>query len=148
MKNRLVTSLIFVCAVCAPSGVSSAQKLDPMPPSRQRPAGVGLFWPTGSQLLEVCSEPPVEVGDVVPVDRLLGGARNNGICGGFIMGINDDQASRVASGQAPTFCLPAGVQIAELAKVARKYLEDNPAKLHLPGVILVKSALNQAFPCR
>jgi hypothetical protein len=138
MKDRLVASLIFVCAVCALSGVGSAQRRD----------SVTLFGPTGSQLLENCSEPPVEVGDVVPVDLLLRRARNNGMCAGYIAGVNDNQASQVASGQAPTFCLPAGVQIDQLAKVVRKYLEDNPAKLHLPGGILVKSALDQAFPCR
>jgi len=138
MKNGLVACLLLVCAVCVVSGVGSAQRRDT----------VTLFGPTGSQLLENCSEPPVEVGDVVPVDRLVRGARNNGMCAGFIAGVNDSQASQFASGQAPTFCLPAGVQIGQLAKVVRKYLEDNPAKLHLPSVILVNSALDQAFPCR
>ena len=70
------------------------------------------------------------------------------MCWGYIAGVNDNQMSHVASGKLRSYCLPQGVQFDQLAKVVRKYLEDNPAKLHLPGGILVISALEQAFPCR
>ncbi len=137
MKKVIISYLAVLCALCAFNKIGSAQQDD----------SVILFGPTGSQLLETCSEPPVEVGDVVPVERLVKGARNNGMCAGYIAGINDNEMAQVASGKPRPYCSPPGVQIAQMAKVVRKYLEDNPAKLHLPGGIEVMSALEQAFPC-
>jgi hypothetical protein len=134
-----IIAILTILAVCALSGVGSAQRRD-LP--------LIMFGPAGSQLLEICSEPPLKLGDVVPNVRLVEGAKNIGMCGGYIAGVNDNQASHVALGEAPTYCLPDGVEIYQLVKVVRKYLEDNPAKLHLPSGILVESALNQAFPCR
>ena len=137
MKKRIIWSLALVCAMCAFSRIGSAQKQD----------SVVLFGPTGSHLLEICSEPPVAAGDVVTIERLAKGAWNNGMCVGYIAGINDNEMAQVATGKRGLYCLPPGVDMAQMAKVVRKYLEENPAKLHLPGGILVVSALEQAFPC-
>ena len=79
-----------------------------------------LFGPTGSQLLEECSEPPVEVGDVVPVEWLIKAAKNNSLCAGYIAGINDSQMMQVVLGKPQSYCLPSGVEITQLAKVVRK----------------------------
>lgn len=143
MRIRFISSLVFLCVTCVFGGIGSAQRHD----ARARDLDITLFGPAGSRLLEMCSEPPVEVGDVVPVERLVKGASNNGMCAGYIAGVNDSQMMQGASGRPPLYCLPSGVQIDQMAKVVRKYLQDNPAELHLPGVILVRSALEQAFPC-
>jgi hypothetical protein len=98
----------------------------------------------------MCSEQTPKVGDVVPPEQLIRVARNNGVCWGYIGGVNDNEMSHVASasGKGRRYCLPPGVDLDQLRKVVRQYLENNPAKLHLPSEILVMSALEQAFPCR
>lgn len=136
MKRKLIYSSL-VCAVFALSRMYSAQTHE----------SVTLFGPTGSQLLEICSEPAIRVGDVVPVERLIKGSRNNGLCAGYIAGINDSEMSHVTSGKGRSYCSPPEVQIDQLAKVVQKYLADNPAQLHLPGSVLVVRALEQSFPC-
>jgi Rap1a immunity proteins len=138
MKTKLIISCaVVVCAVLALSRSDSAQTHH----------GVILFGHSGNELLKYCSEPEVRVGDVVPVEQLVRGARNNGLCGGYIAGVNDNEMSHVASGERPTYCLPPYVPLDQLTKVVRKHLEDYPAKLHLPSGLLVMEAFEQAFPC-
>jgi len=131
----------FVCATRVFCRIGTAQTHDDV---------VTLFGPNGSGLLEICSEQTPKVGEDIAPEQLIRWAKNNGICWGYIGGVNDNEMSHVAaaSGKGRRYCLPHGVDLDQLRKVVRQYLENNPAKLHLPGQILVKAALEQAFPCR
>lgn len=45
------------------------------------------------------------------------------------------------------FCPPRSVTNGQMIKVAMKYLDDNPAQLHLRMRVLFRRALISAFPC-
>jgi hypothetical protein len=55
--------------------------------------------------------------------------------------------------QSPTdpskhFCLPDEATLGQAVRVAVKWLEDHPARLHERAIDLVLSALRENFPCR
>jgi len=52
-----------------------------------------------------------------------------------------------AKAQPLPYCRPEGVGNIQLARVALKYVRDNPEKGHLPTAVLVFTALGNAFPC-
>ena len=110
-----------------------------------------LFGPTGTDLLKYCSDVgALKVGETIPADQLVEGARNVGLCGGYIAGVND-AAVRYGSGMNPTkrlYCIPPKADMDQLIRVVRKSLEDNPSQLHFPSSVLVVGALKNAFPCR
>ena len=69
-------------------------------------------------------------------------------CLALIQGISfvmDDNNTRVAPMRV---CLPDGVNNSQLALIVKKFLEDNPTKLHFPDTALVAVALTEAFPCK
>ena len=45
------------------------------------------------------------------------------------------------------YCFPIDVSVSQLAKVAVKYLENNPNKLHKPAIEVSLAAFTEAFPC-
>ena len=45
------------------------------------------------------------------------------------------------------YCAPIGVQRAQLGAVVLKYLNDNPAELHMSAAALVINAFGEAWPC-
>jgi hypothetical protein len=47
-----------------------------------------------------------------------------------------------------TYCIRADADNDQLIRIAVKYLNDNPAKLHNPAGTLVLSAMIDAFPCK
>jgi|SRR5450755_2336230 len=111
---------------------------------------ITVFGGTGSDLLELCSAPTIKAGDTVLPTVLVKGARDNGQCAGYITGVNDGVMGQLAA--APNaklpYCLPPGVNSKQSAMVVKKYLEDNPAQLHLPASLLTIHALVDSFPCR
>ena len=48
----------------------------------------------------------------------------------------------------PKVCLPSSGTVGQYAAVVKQYLEQNPAQLHRQARILVREALQRAFPCR
>jgi len=42
---------------------------------------------------------------------------------------------------------PKGVTVGQNLKVITRYLEDHPAELHQPFILLAVRALNESFPC-
>lgn len=46
------------------------------------------------------------------------------------------------------FCVPDGVRLSQLRDVTCKYLADFPQKRHMPGSLIVVSAVGDAFPCK
>ena len=75
-----------------------------------------------------------------------------GICAGYLLGVTDtvelwDQWVAMWEASKKTHCLPEAAEFDQLAKVVVKYLEDNPADLHLNASFLVQLAFMEAFPC-
>ena len=50
-------------------------------------------------------------------------------------------------GSAIVFCIPDGVTQDQLIRVALKWMEDNPAMLHITASFHLMSAFKEAFPC-
>lgn len=46
------------------------------------------------------------------------------------------------------FCMPAGVSTGMLGRVFRRYLIDNPDKLHFTAASLAVTAFSEKFPCK
>ena len=47
----------------------------------------------------------------------------------------------------PRVCLPEGSNVGQLTAVVLQYLRHNPAQLHRPSQVLIREALQRAFPC-
>jgi hypothetical protein len=111
---------------------------------------VTLFGGSGSDLLERCSAPTPKVGDTMPANELVRSARDYGLCAGYILGVSDVALDYLmyAPKAKRSYCLPSEVRAEQLIMVVKKYLEDNPARLHLPAGVLITDALIEAFPCR
>ena len=48
----------------------------------------------------------------------------------------------------PKVCLPARGSPRQYSAAVRDYLTDNPALLNRPAQVLIREALQRAFPCR
>jgi hypothetical protein len=70
---------------------------------------------------------------------------DTGLCEGYITGVstalNDKGISKVK------LCIPDGVSSGQLVLVVKKWLKDNPEKLHYAGAAIVAFAAIGAFPC-
>lgn len=44
-------------------------------------------------------------------------------------------------------CVPKTATLGQLVDIARAFLDDNPAKIHLSAHYLVTRAFSEAFPC-
>ena len=140
MKILWVFLLLFACFVPVLMVGGS-----PVPPDEE---GVVTFGPTGTRLLEWCSDMGrLKEGDKVTTDQLVDAARNVGSCVGFVAGVNDTALFYGSSIHPKTtrFSAPPGVKMDQLVRIVRKWLEDNPSQLHLPSSILVVNALSDAF---
>jgi hypothetical protein len=47
----------------------------------------------------------------------------------------------------PRVCLPEGSNLGQVSAVVLQYLRQNPAQLHRPSQVLIREALQRAFPC-
>lgn len=75
--------------------------------------------------------------------RLCAGTSHvqDGICMGYVAGIYDTLiASRY-------ICSFDGVTVGQLQEIVKKYINENPEKLHFPAQFLVGSALRNVFSC-
>ena len=74
---------------------------------------------------------------------------SQGLCFGYIEGAYDSYAVMVKWGiiEKDFICVPVNVSKGQLVKVVVKYLNDNPAELHLIASSRVIHALSAAFPC-
>ena len=94
---------------------------------------------TGNQLLETArAGARLQAGQ--PHDRDVA---NAWLWIGFV-----DGASSTLQITDPKVCLPPNSTKGQYAGVVKQYLEQNPSQLHLPAEVLVREALQRAFPCR
>jgi len=68
---------------------------------------------------------------------------NSGTFNGFVAG-----AAWILDDLDPKVCLPLAATIGQLNAVVLRYLRQNPEQLHRGSWLLVREALQQAFPCR
>jgi len=66
----------------------------------------------------------------------------------FLARIRDDSWRRTY-GEKPftSFCIPEEVTMEQMVRAGIKYMEENPAELHLPASALLFWASEEAFPC-
>jgi len=94
----------------------------------------------GNKLLELCE---AYLGN----DTVVNVAKGN-TCAAYIMGIEDaHQAFVFWKRMEQIWCTPKGMETSQLVRVATKFLQENPQKLHLAASSLVPNALISAFPC-
>ena len=72
---------------------------------------------------------------------------NNGLCEGYIAGINDAMSSGYLHKYFQV-CLPEGVSTTQLRLILIKYMEQIPQKLHYVAEGIVAEALGNTFPCK
>lgn len=65
-------------------------------------------------------------------------------CFGFLSGVEE---LNEFLGPAKQYCRPGRITLVQMKAIVEKYLQTNPAKLHLPFAGLAIEALKSAFPC-
>lgn len=91
----------------------------------------------GTALHGYCASVTGKSGTVLLSKELL----NARTCGAYVNGVADTMDEDLCSAEANSV-LPV-----QLALIVKKYLSENPEKLHLSGSQLVIEALTKAFPC-
>lgn len=117
-------------------------------PSQVRiPKNSSVSTMDGRQLLEACTAGVRAVeGIKVQSDDFA----NMTKCMYYIRGFADGFFAAAIRGNlsnASQFCVPPQVTNEELMRVVKKWIEDNPTKLHWSAAIVVLSALDEGFPC-
>jgi hypothetical protein len=75
-------------------------------------------------------------------------------CGGYIAGVIDSQTMQFAMDGMDhvkgrnRYCRPEEVTNGQVLKVLKKWLDNNPEKLHLRADTIILTAMLEAFPCR
>jgi type 1 fimbria pilin len=103
-------------------------------------ASGGAMAATGNQLLEWCKN----------VDNpAYQGSFTNGACLATVqtvvelmMGLDESLPAELR------LCVPAEMTTGQGAKVAVKYMQENPELLHKGGVTLTLMAMQNAYPCK
>jgi hypothetical protein len=86
-----------------------------------------------------------------PDDTML---LNEGYCAGYLSGVTDVEAmwkaiDKKAGARAyEHYCMPEEVNNGQMLKVLKKWLDNNPEKLHWRADTIIQSALMEAFPCK
>ncbi|MEM9629479.1 MAG: Rap1a/Tai family immunity protein [Pseudomonadota bacterium] len=71
-------------------------------------------------------------------------------CISYIMGVVDADVVAMANGYTPPawhYCLPSAGDGFQLIAVVKKWLADNPERLHYVAPITITMAMIEAFPC-
>ena len=135
MRLVFVVVLFAVCFVCASGGVGSKNAADQPDISR-----------SGRDFLELCSGIDGEQkGDPASI-------HNDATCVGWVEGFRDGftvhdellgvpQRDRIA-------CIPGGVTNVQFIRVIKKYIADNPDKVHRATRLIASLALARAFSCK
>jgi hypothetical protein len=64
-------------------------------------------------------------------------------CVGYVIGVIDQ--ARYTNDEV---CIPAEAVQSQVARIATKWLESNPDKLHFLASSLVRAALDESYPCK
>lgn len=108
-------------------------------------ASASMAFADGNSFLSDCK---VAI-DAIEGRENIGRLHDATSCLGLLQGIrdmNDIYTMRLTKEQR-LFCIPQKANVGQLARVAIKHLEDNPADLHLRETLLVTEAFIHAYPC-
>jgi hypothetical protein len=103
----------------------------------------------GNDLLKKCT--PLGT-DGRPAAETVTESLDVGYCAGYIAGVTD--VERVWEGvegntsQSTHYCMPKEATNGQAPRILKKWLEDNPDKLHWRADLIIHKALLQAFPCK
>ena len=113
----------------------------------------GIFASTaqmdGNDLLKKChywftddnSKPTTDVGWL-----------DMGECAGYLSGVTDvERMWKGVEGKTSTsshYCMPNEVTNGQILKILKKWLDDNPNRLHERADLIIHFALVEAFPCK
>jgi hypothetical protein len=95
----------------------------------------GVFM-DGNKLQKTCRSTDMDAASTVNV--LTG--FDAGVCLGYISGVGDSFTPEART------CWPEPLKAGQAISIVRKYLQDHPEQLHIEGVTLVSTALQEAFP--
>jgi hypothetical protein len=106
--------------------------------------------PDGNTLLSRCTN-VLAIADGQSTVHDAKEAFGDGYCLGFVYGMVQSISlqSKVSHPTTPLICLPfGGIKVNEGMRVIVKYLQENPANLHLDADVVGFMALKHAFPCK
>ncbi|HKV79546.1 MAG TPA: Rap1a/Tai family immunity protein [Candidatus Sulfotelmatobacter sp.] len=75
-----------------------------------------------------------------------------GYCAGYFDGVLDSEAMWKGvegnSSKSSHYCKPKEATKGQVLKIVKKWLDDNPDKLHLRADLIIHRALTEVFPCK
>ena len=103
----------------------------------------------GNDLLQKCTslwaEGPFNPGD--NTQRL-----DAGFCAGYVAGVTDSDAMWKAvegkTSKSIQYCMPEAVTNGQILRIIKKWLDDNPEKLHWRADLIIHIKLVEAIPCK
>ena len=73
-------------------------------------------------------------------------------CMGYVVGVTDVEAMWKAvegkTAKGTHYCMPEEVNNGQILRILKKWLDDNPDKLHWRADLIIHRALLDAFPCK
>ncbi len=138
LMKRLFLGVVLWMVMTLPAMPGGAMAQDKRTQSRA-PADSWTLK-TGNDYLSWCS-------------TALNGARLDdlfclGYMRGLLTGINSTEAVyMVVMKRPPLICVPATAKLGQLMNISLKYLNDNPADLHLPLGDVIMASWFKSFPC-
>lgn len=119
---------VFLAVVVAPTFCAASRGMD------------------GNKMLEDCQ--PLFDDSLNPQGRK---ALDAAYCAGYVDGVLEThgmwKAVEGKTSQAAHYCMPAEVPNGQVLKIIKKWLDENPERLHWSGEVIIHKALMQAFPC-
>lgn len=77
---------------------------------------------------------------------------DEGFCAGYLSGVTDVEhmwkSVEGKSSKASHYCEPEEVTNGQILRILKKWLDDNPNKLHERADLIIHLALLEAFPCK
>jgi len=79
---------------------------------------------------------------------------NGGYCAGYVAGVTDVETMWEATDKqtkahtSEHYCMPEEVNNGQMLKILKKWLDNNPDKLHWRADTIIHVALMEAFPCK
>lgn len=95
------------------------------------PQQVPVLSISGNDMWEVCSK-----------DSSQGSA-----CNSYVAGVLDTYAALEALMESPVYCVPDRATYGQATDVVTTYLRDRPGQRHFKGVVIVLTAVREAFDC-
>lgn len=95
------------------------------------PQQVPILSISGNDMWEACSQ-----------DSGQGSA-----CNSYVAGVLDTYAAFEALLESPVYCVPDRATYGQATDVVTTYLRDRPGQRHFKGVVIVLTAVREAFDC-